>query len=55
MEIAKLNNLKLFGSEYPKEKTGYPKEKQDIQRKNRISKGKTGYPKDKHDIQNQRR
>jgi len=25
MEIGKLNNLKLFGSEYPKEKTGYPK------------------------------
>jgi hypothetical protein len=31
MEIGKLDNLKLFGSEYPKEKTGYPKEKQDIQ------------------------
>lgn len=25
MEIGKLNNLKLFGSENPREKTGYPR------------------------------
>jgi len=30
MEIGKLNNLKLFGCEYPKEKTGYPNQRRGI-------------------------